>query len=88
MPKNNNIKPNTRGGIGPQLVRGVEYVGDAIYIESRREEILSRWLRYGQTTAQISRGLRIYDREFVELVIRRAVSARTIPPTPIVRKAA
>jgi len=39
------------------------------------EEILYRWLHLGQGTREISRGLRIGDRELVENELKRRVTA-------------
>ena len=56
------------------------------------DEILYRWLYLGQGTREISRGLRIGDREFVEDEVKRRVTAvgpvRPPRPTFVPKKAA
>jgi len=47
------------------------------FLDSTKNEIAYRWLQRGQSTREISRGLRINNREAVEAAVREAVV-----PTP------
>mgnify|MGYP000948503744 CR=1 FL=1 len=51
------------------------------------EQILYRWRFAGQSTRQISRGLRLNDREAVEAVIQRRMNGRG-PVMPATRRVA
>ena len=66
----------------------VERKGPARAFTSRVEaEIIYRWKYVGQSTREISRGLRINDREAVERVIQDRMTGRG-PVTPAARRVA
>ena len=79
------------------LVKGNQQSNDAHVIEGKdrsrafthqvRDEIMYRWRYAGQTTREISRGLRLNDREAVERVIQDRLTGRG-PVTPAARRVA
>lgn len=55
------------------------------FLDTTKQEIAYRWLRAGQSTREISKGLRINDREAVESALRDALAPR---PRPFVMRSA
>lgn len=59
---------------------------NAAFLDATKNEIAYRWLQRGQSTREISRSLRINDREVVERAVHEVLSPK---PRPfVVRKAA
>lgn len=58
------------------------------FLDATKNEIAYRWLQRGQSTREISRGLRINDREAVEAAVREAVAPAPRPFVMAGRKAA
>lgn len=57
------------------------------FLDATKNEIAYRWLRAGQSTREISRGLNINNREAVESALRDALASAPARPF-IVRRAA
>lgn len=55
------------------------------FLDTTKQEIAYRWLRGGQSTREISKGLRINYREAVESALRDALAPR---PRPFVMRRA
>lgn len=75
-----------KGGALELVARKMPERATSAFLDVTKEEIAYRWLRRGQTTREISRGMRINDREAVERAVHDVLS-----PTPrpfVVRKAA
>ena len=58
------------------------------FLNATKNEIAYRWLQRGQSTREISRGLRINDREAVEAAVRDAVTPKPRPFVVAGKKAA
>lgn len=50
------------------------------FLDETKNEIAYRWLQRGQSTREISRGLRINDREAVEAAVREVITPRPTGP--------
>jgi hypothetical protein len=59
----------------------------AAFLDVTKNEIAHRWLNHRQTTREISRGLRINDREAVERAVHDVLAPRP-RPFAITRRAA
>lgn len=59
----------------------------AAFLDTTKQEIVHRWLHRGQTTREISRGLRIHDREAVERAVHDVLAPKT-GPSIVIRRAA
>lgn len=85
------MKEKGRQFNGPRLyVVAKKQPGRAIgaFLDETKNEIAYRWLQRGQFTREISRGLRINDREAVEAAVREAMTPTTPRPFITGRKAA
>lgn len=57
------------------------------FLDSAKGELVHRWLHQRQTTREISRGLRINDREAVERAVQEALAPKP-RPFVVMRRAA
>lgn len=58
------------------------------FLDSTKQEIAYRWLYRGQSTREISRWMRINDRDAVEKAVRDVVAPSGGPGPFVVRRAA
>ena len=58
------------------------------FLDTTKNEIAYRWLQRGQSTREISRSLRINDREAVESAVREVLSPKQGPRVLVMRRAA
>lgn len=58
------------------------------FLDTTKNEIAYRWLQRGESTCQISRSLRINDREAVESAVRDVLAPKPGPRMVAIRRAA
>lgn len=58
------------------------------FLDTTKNEIAYRWLQRGESTRQISRSLRINDREAVESAVREVLKPNPGPRVVAIRRAA
>lgn len=86
-----NIGENGRQIYGPAaetVQRKSPARASAAFLDTTKSEIAYRWLQRGQSTREISRSLRINDREAVESAVREVLSPSRESKVVVMRRAA
>lgn len=91
MSESNSVRESGRqikGGSLQLVAKKAPGRANVPFLDETKNEIAYRWLQRGQSTREISRGLRINDRAAVERAIHEVLSPKLEPKPFLLRRAA